>query len=234
LKKLIANSAKPSESVTFLDHRLNRLLVIDLRHHDPKDAGSELPVSRIALRSILSEGLNDVIHYGKRCVAFEDDPQGDVNARFEDGSTTTGDVLIGADGASSQLRTQLLPQARRVETGIVAVSAKLGLSDDVRRATPQAVLGGPTLILGPKGCFMFASTVDYEDKLPGDEQHYDHEKYVMWGFSAHNEMLDLPRIQLPLARKMRRPQWLHKSAIGTPLSVGSCKPQMHRRPLHLR
>jgi 2-polyprenyl-6-methoxyphenol hydroxylase-like FAD-dependent oxidoreductase len=191
-EKLIANCAKPSESVTFLDHRLNRLLAIDLQHRDPKDADSELPVSRIALRGTLSEGLNDVIHYGKRCVAFENDPQGDVSARFEDGSATTGDVLIGADGAGSHLRTQLLPQARRVETGIVAVSAKLGLSDDVRRATPQAILRGPTLILGPKGCFMFASTVDYQDKPPGGEQHYDHEKYVMWGFSAHNEMLDLP------------------------------------------
>ena len=190
--KLIANCAKPSEAVTFLDHRLNRLLVIDLPHGDAEDADSELPVSRIALRGILSEGLNDVIHYGKRFVAFEDDPQGDVNARFEDGSTTTGDVLIGADGAGSHLRAQLLPQARRVETGVVAVSAKLGLGDDVRRATPQPILRGPTLILGPKGCFMFASTVDYEDKPPSGEQHYDHERYVMWGFSAHNEMLDLP------------------------------------------
>src|SRR5262245_25340309 len=133
-----------------------------------------------------------LFHYGKRCVAFEDDPQGDVNARFEDGSTTTGDMLIGADGAGSHLRAQLLPHARRAETGIVAVSAKLRLSDDVRRATPQSILRGPTLILGPKGCFMFASTVDYEDKPPGGEQHYDHEKYVMWGFSAPNEMLDLP------------------------------------------
>jgi len=190
--KLIANSAKPSEGVTFLDHRLNRLLAIDLQHRDAEETDSELPVSRIALRGILSEGLNDIIHYGKRFVAFEDDPQGDVNARFEDGSTTTGDVLVGADGAGSHLRAQLLPQARRVETGIVAVSAKLGLSDDVRRATPRPILRGPTLILGPRGCFMFASTVDYEDKPPGGRQHYDHEKYVMWGFSAHNEVIDFP------------------------------------------
>ena len=191
--KLIANSAKPSEGVTFLDHRLNRLLAIDLQHRDAEEADSELPVSRTALRGILSEGLNDIIHYGKRFVAFENDPQGDVNARFEDGSTTTGDVLIGADGAGSHMRAQLLPQARRVETGLVAVSAKLGLSDDVRRVTPQPILRGPTLILGPKGCFMFASTVDYEDKPPGgSRQQYDHEKYVMWGFSANHEVLDFP------------------------------------------
>jgi 2-polyprenyl-6-methoxyphenol hydroxylase-like FAD-dependent oxidoreductase len=190
-KKLIANCAKPSESVAFLDHHLNRLLVIDLPHRDRQDCESELPVSRIALRCILSEGLNDVIHYGKKCVAFVDEPHGAVTARFEDGSLTIGDVLIGADGAGSHLRAQLLPHALRVETGIVAVSGKVGRNDEVRRATPRPILRGPTLILGPNGCFMFASTVDYEDDATGEGQRYDREEYVMWGFSAHKETFDL-------------------------------------------
>jgi 2-polyprenyl-6-methoxyphenol hydroxylase-like FAD-dependent oxidoreductase len=55
-QKLVESCAKPSESVTFLDHRLNRLLAIDLPHGDRANADSELPVSRIALRRILSEG----------------------------------------------------------------------------------------------------------------------------------------------------------------------------------
>ena len=191
-EKLIANCAKPSETVAFLDHHLNWLLVIDLPHGDRKAADSELPVSRRALRQILVEGLDSVIQYGKKFVAFEDAPQGAVTVHFEDGSSATGDVLIGADGAGSHLRTQLLPQARRVKTGIVAISGKLGLSEDVRRATPDLVLRGPTLILGPRGCFMFASTVDYEDANVGGEEFYDREKYVMWGFSAREETLDLP------------------------------------------
>jgi 2-polyprenyl-6-methoxyphenol hydroxylase-like FAD-dependent oxidoreductase len=132
-EKLIANCAKPSESVTFLDHRLNRLLVIDLPHRDRRDSESELPVSRIALRCILSEGLNGVIHYGKKCVGFDEKPQSAITARFEDGSSTTGDVLIGADGAGSHLRAQLLPYAQRVDTDIAAISGKLGLNDDARR-----------------------------------------------------------------------------------------------------
>jgi len=191
-EKLIANCAKPSGSVAFLDHHLNRLLVIDLPHEDRRDADSELPVSRRALRQILVEGLDGVIRYGKKFVAFEDAPQGAVMAYFEDGSSATGDVLIGADGAGSHLRAQLLPQARRVTTGIVAVSGKLSLSNDVRRATPESVLRGPTLILGPRGCFMFASTVDYEDAEVGSGHFYDREKYVMWGFSAHDTTLNLP------------------------------------------
>jgi 2-polyprenyl-6-methoxyphenol hydroxylase-like FAD-dependent oxidoreductase len=191
-EKLVANSAKPSESVSFLDHHLNRLLVIELPHRDRQDAESELPVSRIALRNILSEGLTDVIHYGKRCVGFEGERKGSITAHFQDGSSTTGDVLIGADGASSSLRAQLLPHARRVETGIVAVSGKLGLNGNARRTAPQPILLGPTLILGPRGCFMFANAVDYEDGSEGVARSYDREKYIMWGFSARGDTLNLP------------------------------------------
>jgi len=190
--KLVANSAKPSESVAFLDHHLNRLLVIDLPHRDRQDAESELPVGRIALRSILSEGLNGIIHYGKKCIGIGIGSDGSAIARFEDGSSTTGDVLIGADGAGSFIRGQLLPHAQRVETGIVAVSRKLRLDGPARQTAPQSILHGPTLILGPRGCFMFANAVDYEDDADVGEQRYDREKYIMWGFSAHDDVLDLP------------------------------------------
>ena len=87
---------------------------------------------------------------------------------------------------------QLLPDARRVETGIVAVSGKLQLDDQVRQVTPQPILHGPTLILGPKGCFMFANAVDYEAETEEGTPYYDREQYVMWGFSAHDEALNLP------------------------------------------
>jgi 2-polyprenyl-6-methoxyphenol hydroxylase-like FAD-dependent oxidoreductase len=190
-QKLIKYGAKASESVTFLDHHLDRLLVVNLPHSDRENADSELPVSRVALRHILSEELDGVIHYGKKFVAFENVPRGAVSARFEDGTSATGGVLIGADGASSWVRGQLLPSAKRLETGITAVSGKLSLSEEVRQATPAPILRGPTLILGPGGCFMFASTVDYEDGAASGEEPYDREKYVMWGFSAHRDALGL-------------------------------------------
>jgi 2-polyprenyl-6-methoxyphenol hydroxylase-like FAD-dependent oxidoreductase len=170
------------------------LLVIDRPPGDSENADSELPVSRIALRRILTEGLGNVIRYDKKFVAFEDAGQDAVTAQFEDGTSTAGDVLIGADGAGSRLRAQLLPNARRIETGIVAVSGKLGLDSAVRRGTPPPILRGPTLILGPDGCFMFASTVDYEDETPGANNHYEREKYVMWGFSAHEQTFALPSV----------------------------------------
>src|SRR5262249_25433002 len=65
------------------------------------------------------------------------------------------------------------------------------LDDDVRRMTPQPILHGPTLILGPGACFLFASTVDYEDATDARHEHYDREKYVMWGFSAYRDSFGL-------------------------------------------
>jgi len=47
--KLVASCANPSRAVTFLDHRLNRLLNIELGANEQND----LPVSRISLRGIL-------------------------------------------------------------------------------------------------------------------------------------------------------------------------------------
>ena len=199
-EKLLSNSANPSHAVTFLDHRLNRLLVINFGQHTSDGIEHELPVSRIALRSVLLEGLGPIVQFGKKFVAFEEGPNGSIAARFTDGSTTTGDVLVGADGASSRVRAQLLPHAERVETGIVAVSGKFGLDEAVRATAPQAIFQGPTLILGPRGCFLFASAVEYgqararyisgestADSGAGDTLRYDSEEYLMWGFSAHRE-----------------------------------------------
>jgi 2-polyprenyl-6-methoxyphenol hydroxylase-like FAD-dependent oxidoreductase len=189
--KLAASSGDPSQGLTFLDHRLNRLLAIDFPHRKREDADAERPVPRAALRRILLEGLDDTVRFGRKFVAFEDGPDDSVVAHFADGTTASGDVLIGADGASSHLRPQLLPHARRVETGIIAIGGKVGLSDTNRASIPQPILRGPTPILGPRGCFMFASAVQYRDsrrnwaQTPSRTSSDKEEEYVMWGFSAH-------------------------------------------------
>jgi 2-polyprenyl-6-methoxyphenol hydroxylase-like FAD-dependent oxidoreductase len=179
-----AAAAKPNTGVTFLDERLNRLLAIAIPPADPMEPQSEIPISRISLRTILLEGLGEVVAFDNTFQSFEAGPGDRVTARFEDGSSATGDVLIGADGATSRVRAQLLPQARRRDTGLVAISGKFALDEAARRETPPAVFKGPTLILGPRGCFLFASAVEYP---PQSSSPYDREEYVMWGFSARRE-----------------------------------------------
>jgi 2-polyprenyl-6-methoxyphenol hydroxylase-like FAD-dependent oxidoreductase len=187
--RFVAASARPNTAVSFMDHRLHRLLRIPIPPADPAAPDSVRPVSRIALRQILLDGLAGVVSFDQSFVSFEDAPDGRITAHFANGSTASGDLLVGADGAGSRVRGQLLPQAQRIDTGIVAVSGRLALDDAARRETPPAVFQGPTLFMGPPGRFMFASAVEYPQ---GQASPYDRDEYVMWGFSARRSRLVLP------------------------------------------
>lgn len=190
--RYLAASAKVSTGLAFLDHQLRPLLTIDLPTTDQSAPDAPRPVSRIALRRILLEGVEDFVAFGKTFVAFDTSAKGRVLARFEDGSTAEGDVLVGADGAGSRVRRQLLPQAQRIDTGIVMISGKFALDEAVRRDTPAAVFKGPTMILGPRGGFLFTGAIEYGSNtavLPA----YDRSEYVMWGFSMHRDALGLQR-----------------------------------------
>ncbi|KWV59313.1 hypothetical protein AS156_32140 [Bradyrhizobium macuxiense] len=191
-ERLITNSADPSQGITFLDHRLNRLLAFDFPHSDRKDPDAERPITRTALRRILLDGLDAITHFGKTFAAFADSPDGSVVAHFQDGSTAEGDVLIGADGAASRLRAQLLPQARRIETDVLAINGKFALDDANRATIPPPILRGPTPVLGPRGGFLFANAVQYlhtDGSLPADRDIAPEERqaFVMWGYSARRK-----------------------------------------------
>ncbi|HEY1941340.1 MAG TPA: NAD(P)/FAD-dependent oxidoreductase [Roseiarcus sp.] len=191
-EKFTRNTAQPSEAVTVLDHRLNRLLAIEFAHRARDSSQAERPVSRRTLRRVLLCGLERTVHFGKRFAGYETATDGGVVARFEDGSTARGDVLVGADGANSRVRALLLPEAKRRDTGIVGVAGKLPLTDEVRAATPPDILRGPTPILGPRGCFMFCSPVQYGDLEGADEAIADREEYVMWAVTARRAKFGFP------------------------------------------
>ena len=89
---------------------------------DPADA--HYGASRISLREVLLSGLDGVVRFGKTFERYETAADGRVIAHFADGTSATADVLIGADGANSRVRQQLLPDAERIDTGILAIAGK--------------------------------------------------------------------------------------------------------------
>ena len=187
--RFVAASAKPNTAVNFMDHRLHRLLSIPIPPADPAAPDSVRPVSRIALRQILLDGLAEVVSFDQAFVCFEGAPDGRITAHFANGSKASADLLVGADGAGSHVRGQLLPQAQRLDTGIVCVAGRFALDAAARRETPPKVFDGPTLFMGPPGRFMFASAVEYPQ---GTASPYDRDEYLMWGFSARRDRLVLP------------------------------------------
>jgi FAD-dependent urate hydroxylase len=76
-----------------------------------------LPTSQTVSRPDLYRALCDVltgqgvkIRYGKRLVGIDQTPTS-VTARFADGSSATGDILVGADGIRSTVRSLIDPAA---------------------------------------------------------------------------------------------------------------------------
>jgi 2-polyprenyl-6-methoxyphenol hydroxylase-like FAD-dependent oxidoreductase len=80
---------------------------------------ADLPASQVVWRAELCRVLHDAIvaegirtEFGKRLAGIDDASDG-ITAHFSDGSTATTDVLVGADGIHSTVRTLIDPNAPR-------------------------------------------------------------------------------------------------------------------------
>jgi 2-polyprenyl-6-methoxyphenol hydroxylase-like FAD-dependent oxidoreductase len=156
----VATAGDSSGGFRFMTERLETLAIVDQSSRwgtDDDPAESQYPVDRVTLRGLLLTGLDDEVHFDKRFARFEQSPDGPVTAYFADGDTATGDVLVGADGASSRICKQLLPQARQIETDAIGIGLKLPLTDRTRAWLPPQLATGSTMILTPDPFFLFTS-----------------------------------------------------------------------------
>jgi 2-polyprenyl-6-methoxyphenol hydroxylase-like FAD-dependent oxidoreductase len=115
------------------------------------------------------------------------------------------DLLVGADGGNSRVRRQFLPQARRVETGVVGIAGKLMLTEEHRRKAPPALLRGAGLVMAPGHQCMFIALQEFGDRaapaadaIGGNDAAHKREpgalfdntaSYLMWAYGGYrNEM----------------------------------------------
>jgi 2-polyprenyl-6-methoxyphenol hydroxylase-like FAD-dependent oxidoreductase len=107
-----------------------------------------LPPRHVIERSDLHEILNGRaravgvrFEYGKRLVGV-DESRGGVTARFEDGTAATADILIGADGVHSTVRTLIDPTAPGASfTGLLGFGATVDAGLDLEPGTMTFAFG---------------------------------------------------------------------------------------------
>jgi 2-polyprenyl-6-methoxyphenol hydroxylase-like FAD-dependent oxidoreductase len=139
------------ESVV-LDDQLNELS--SQPHLGPPNDG-ERPhtgVHRRTLRSILRARLGDSFHPGRLVTGYRESP-GHVAVRFADGSTAEGDVLVGADGIRSAVRSQKLPGTTVIDAGVrgLGVFGRTPLTPELAGQLPPHLFEGVIIAADRKG-----------------------------------------------------------------------------------
>src|SRR5262249_5446798 len=196
---------RPPHSFRFLTHRMEELLRVDMP--DDGDGERHYSASRVALRRVLLSGLDEIVHFDKAFTRYEEAPDGPITAFFEDGSSATGDVLVGADGGNSRGRRQLLPHAQRIDPGMRGIGGQVILTEGARSRLSPALLGGPTLVRAPGGCAMFLAVQEMNEPsdpdapIRADEASADARQalglddtrsYLMWAVSGRHEGAGFP------------------------------------------
>lgn len=152
----------------FLTEKLRTMCLVEdeiFRHgKNNDDANGHHAVSRVTLRTLLLAGLDDVVRFGKEFVRYERGADGRVTAEFADGTTATGDVLVGADGTNSRVRAQYLPDADKTDVGAAGVGGMLYLDEGTREWVGDRIAGGMNVIMGPRD-FLFTAVFNRRRSL---------------------------------------------------------------------
>lgn len=159
----IATTARDYEFFTMFTELLNPLLTItarDLNGDHGGDVVRDYSVSRMTLRQVLLTGVEDIVHFDKTLTHYEDN--GDtVTAHFADGTSATGRLLVGADGANSRVRKQYLPHATHSETGLVAVGGKQAITAQNTDLLPGTARHGMSMIFDKRSTFGILHVMEF-------------------------------------------------------------------------
>jgi salicylate hydroxylase len=191
----------PNRAVRFFTEEMRVLLAFEgdlVADTDP--IACHRAASRITLRQVLLAGLDNV-HFGKTFEHYEQ-YGGRIVAHFADGSSAEGDVLVAADGGGSQVRRQFLPQATRIDTGVIGIAGKIFL-DAARERIARPLLDGISLVAARGGLGLFIAPQEMtggpiggiggnEPVLAGAGNLYENTRsYLMWALSAKREKFGL-------------------------------------------
>lgn len=184
-------------AAVFFDERFTEVRTRDNRAGSTDPDTAPTACNRLTLRQILLARLDDVVHFGRRLVSYDQDEDG-VTAHFADGSSARGDLLVSAEGIHSSVRGQLLPGVDIHDTGVRAVTGKTPLTA-LTEPLPERMFNSFTGVHAP-GFRTLAMALyqsrrphqDAVDEIAPDVRLDATPDYLMWLVVARTEDLPLP------------------------------------------
>jgi 2-polyprenyl-6-methoxyphenol hydroxylase-like FAD-dependent oxidoreductase len=163
-------------------HDNGNFLFLNLANCEPKfriPPSERRRVNREKLRAVLLNEVKDHVQWSKRLSSVSADDtnqQGSVTAHFDDGTSATGSMIIGADGSNSHVRKMLRPDAyRNDQLPIRFVGSGIDMTPE--QVAPLRSLD-PLLFQGchpDTGCFMWVSMLEVPET--NGTANSDHERY---------------------------------------------------------
>jgi 2-polyprenyl-6-methoxyphenol hydroxylase-like FAD-dependent oxidoreductase len=147
-------------------------------------------IVRDSLRHALLHGLDHgdgVVRWGKQFLDYRHLDDGTIEARFADGSHARGDVLVGADGSNSRVRSQRLPDIKRLDLNITNIAGRVPLTPELSRQLPQGLLDGSVNNFVPSTPgWLFVSTWTAASSSGTESCIDDPSSFVVWAWAAAN------------------------------------------------
>ena len=161
-----------------------------------RELGSSKPVDRSWFRMILTHGVEDAIEYGKELSSYEVDDTGTVHVHFLDNSSAHGNLLVGADGIKSRVRSQLQPDRRLLDLERWIMWGRTPLTDKLQARLPEDIFtwfmaadkeNNSQLIVEPM-------TWDRDTRDASQGRLPMFESYIYWALScSQDSATELPR-----------------------------------------
>jgi len=187
----LATCGTPSRQLTVITRRLRTVRTV--RFPDPAGSGPaavSTSVDRLTLREILLTGLAGSVQFGQELTGLGTDERGQVRARFADGTSAEGDVLIGADGTGSRVRREYLPGAAAADTGERCIFGKTLITAQTEPLLAGALHDGFTAVIASRKLGMALGAVRFStppaqaaQAVPGARLSAEQD-FVMWSLAG--------------------------------------------------
>ncbi|KAF5582012.1 salicylate 1-monooxygenase (flavo monooxygenase) [Fusarium pseudoanthophilum] len=171
----------------------------------PMAEGKYYNADRVVLRTVLLEGLENDISFGKTFESYCVTGDG-VEVTFTDGTKETGAILVGADGTRSHIRRQLMPNYTVLDTECGAIYGKTFIKPETGASLAKEFFGGICLAgdSNKPGLKLFTDTMEFPQDLSLDERAKFRvpDDYVYWVLCINRTLLGIAAEDLHSAQSV--------------------------------